>query len=115
MPLSEFELIDRCFSRLGTRRADVLLCDAAPKLTGVRATDSARAAELGEVCVLLAKRLLRRDGRLLMKVFTGPETDRLFSGLRKCFRELRRTRPEATRSGSAELYLVGLGFRPSLR
>jgi len=101
--------------RLAGGPVDVLLSDMAPKLTGIRTTDSARAAELGETCAALAPRLLRPHGRLLMKVFNSAETDRLVSDLRGSFSELRRTRPDASRTGSGELYVVGLGFRSSRR
>ena len=93
-------------------RVDVLLSDMAPKLTGIRATDTARAAELAATALETAQHLLRRDGRLLVKVFTNEETDRFVRALRGQFETVRLTRPEATRRGSAELYVIALGFRP---
>ncbi|OFV87386.1 MAG: hypothetical protein A3J75_01870, partial [Acidobacteria bacterium RBG_16_68_9] len=77
-------------------RVDVLLSDMAPKLTGVRATDTARAAELAGVAVAAAGELLQPGGRLLMKVFTGEETDRLVHVLRAQFTTVKVTRPDAS-------------------
>ena len=90
--------------------ADVVLSDLAPKLTGVRATDEARGEELAAATVASLPGLLRGGGRFLLKVFMTPDYDALAGRLRACFAEVRATRPEATRRGSAELYLVGSGF-----
>lgn len=92
-------------------RVDVLLSDMAPKLTGVRARDAAQANELACSALAVAERVLRPDGRLLLKVFMSEETEQLLAEARRCFRSAKLTRCDATRKGSAELYLVGLGFR----
>jgi len=100
------EILRRCDGRV-----DVLLSDMAPKLTGVRATDTARAAELAAAAIETAQHVLRPHGRLLMKVFMSEETNRLVRGLRGQFQAVKLTRPEATRRGSAEIYVIALGFR----
>jgi len=101
--------------RLSGGKVDVVLSDMAPKLTGVRATDTVRSAELAQVACEIATRLLRPDGRFLLKTFVSPETDALVTSLRGSFAAVRRARPEATRSGSAEVYIVALGFQPEQR
>lgn len=97
--------------RLCGGRVGVLLSDMAPKLTGVRASDEARMEELVESTLVVARRILKPGGRLLMKVFAGPDTRPILTALRAIFREVKMTRPESSRSGSAEMYVVGLGFR----
>ncbi|MBI1814261.1 MAG: RlmE family RNA methyltransferase [Deltaproteobacteria bacterium] len=92
-------------------RVDAVLSDLAPKLSGVRATDAARAAELGDVAMGAAESLLCPGGRLLMKLFQGAETATRLRRLRERFGSVKVTRPEATRSGSAEIYVAALGFR----
>ena len=103
-------VIRAALERLG-RPADVVLSDLAPKLTGVAATDEARRSELAASVLAALPRLLRPGGRLLMKVFMGPEQGALVAQLRQTFDDVRTTRPEATRRGSAELYAVGTGYR----
>jgi 23S rRNA (uridine2552-2'-O)-methyltransferase len=93
-------------------KVDVVLSDMAPKLTGVRATDVVRSAELAQTACQVTARLLRSNGRLLLKTFVSPDTDALVAALRHSFATVRRVRPEATRSGSAEIYIIAQGFQP---
>jgi 23S rRNA (uridine2552-2'-O)-methyltransferase len=95
--------------RLG-RPADVVLSDLAPKLTGVRATDEARSAELVEAVLGALPALLAPGGRLLTKLFMTSDFQRLVGDIRRRFADTTTTRPEATRRGSAELYAVARGF-----
>jgi 23S rRNA (uridine2552-2'-O)-methyltransferase len=90
---------------------DVVLSDMAPQLSGVRAADSARAAELAEYAISAAESLLRPGGRFLMKLFQSDETSRLLARLRERFETVKASRPYATRERSSELYAVALGFR----
>jgi len=102
--------VDVMLERLG-RRADVVLSDLAPKLTGIRAADEARSEELNETTLALLPRLLAPAGRLVMKTFMSAGFEATLGGTRALFAEVKTTRPDATRRGSSELYVVGLGFR----
>lgn len=102
--------VDRIVQEAGGR-IDVVLSDMAPKLSGVRATDEARSAELVSTALAIAHRLLRSGGRFLAKAFMGSEVDRLQVEMRDAFAEVKRAHSAASRSGSAEIYLVGIGFR----
>ena len=93
------------------RPADVVLSDLAPKLTGVRATDEARGAELVEAVRAALPVLLRPGGSLLMKLFMGTGYRATVEAMKSAFAEVRTTRSEATRERSAELYLVGRRYR----
>jgi len=55
--------------------------------------------------------VLRPGGRLLMKLFMGPEHGAMLAQLRLLFSSARTTRPEATRHGSAELYGIAVDYR----
>jgi len=92
-------------------RVDVVLSDMAPKLSGVRATDEARAAALAAAAIDIAEALLRPGGRLLLKLFSGGESEALVNRLRQSFAKVKVTRPQATRAGSSELYAIALGYR----
>ena len=87
--------------------------DMAPKTTGIAATDCARSLELVELAFWLAGKMLRPGGTFLAKAFMGPDLDPFVkSQLQPAFEKLQRVRPEATREGSREIYVCGVGYRP---
>ena len=92
-------------------KADVLLSDLAPKLSGIRARDAAQAAALGECALEWARCILKPGGRLVVKLFMSDELPRYLTRLRSFFHEVHTTRPEATRKGSAEIYAIASRFR----
>jgi 23S rRNA (uridine2552-2'-O)-methyltransferase len=104
-------VIDAVRNMMG-RPADLVLSDLAPNLTGVQATDEARRAELGDAVLSSLDLLLRPGGRLLTKLFMDSSYSGQVSRLRERFLTTRSTRPESTRRGSAEMYIIGEGFRP---
>jgi len=90
--------------------ADVLLSDAAPKLSGVKASDRAREEALLEAVEAAVPRLLAPRGALLLKILEGPEAQAIDRRLRRSFARARTVRPEASRRGSSERYLVAQGY-----
>jgi 23S rRNA (uridine2552-2'-O)-methyltransferase len=90
--------------------ADVVLSDAAPKLTGVRATDRAHEEELLAAIEQALGELLRPGGSLVLKLMEGPEAQAAEQRLRARFASARSLRPEASRKGTTERYWIGVGF-----
>jgi 23S rRNA (uridine2552-2'-O)-methyltransferase len=66
---------------------------------------------LGSATLELTGRVLRRGGRLVMKVFMNADFPRLIGRLRADFEQVRTTKPGATRRGSSEVYAIALGYR----
>ena len=93
------------------RRADVLLCDAAPKLTGVRASDRAREEALLEAVERALAELLRPGGLALVKLLDCPEAQAFEKRIRRSFSQTRKVKPEASRKGSSETYLLARDYR----
>jgi 23S rRNA (uridine2552-2'-O)-methyltransferase len=91
-------------------KADIVLSDAAPKLTGVRDTDRAREEALLEAIEALVPKLLRPGGDLLLKILESPEARAVALRLRRRFRSARAVRTRATRKGSSERYLLARGL-----
>ena len=90
--------------------ADILLSDMAPKLSGVRERDEAQAQELSRAAVDCTPRLLRPGGSLLLKAFMDSGYPALLAALRASFAMVKTTKPQATRKGSAETYIIASGF-----
>ena len=94
-------------------KADVLLSDLSPKLTGVRARDEAHAQALADSLLEFAGEILKPGGHLIVKLFMGGGASEYVARLRARFHNVRVTRPPATRKGSAEMYAIATGFRRS--
>ena len=91
--------------------ADVVLSDAAPKLTGIRVTDHAREGALLEGVEALLGGLLRAGGTLLLKILDGPDAELVDRRLRGEFETAKTVKPSASRRGSRERYLLGRGYK----
>ena len=105
------ETEQRIMEYLG-RPADSVISDVAPKLTGVRDTDEARLLELNRTALAVAKRLLRAGGSFLIKSFVSEELRSFSTELEKQFRSVQRTRPDASRKGSSEIYFFAKDYHP---
>ncbi|MDR3351814.1 MAG: RlmE family RNA methyltransferase [Zoogloeaceae bacterium] len=96
---------------LGTRRVDLVLSDMAPNLSGLAAVDQARAMHLAELALEFAVTRLAPSGALLVKVFQGGEYMAFLNNMRQHFANVATRKPDASRSRSAELYLLGKVLR----
>ena len=94
--------------------ADSVLSDLSPRLTGIRDADISRSVELIRLAHGVARELLRPGGNFLVKTFVAEELRDFFSELKEDFALVDRTRPEATRKGSSEIYFCARGFRASV-
>jgi len=93
--------------------ADVALSDAAPKLTGVRATDRAHEEALLAAIEALLPKLLRPGGALILKLLESPEAQAAAKRLGRRFGTAKIVGLRATRAGSSEKYLVARDFQPA--
>jgi 23S rRNA (uridine2552-2'-O)-methyltransferase len=91
--------------------ADLVLSDMAPPATGHRATDHLRIIALAEAALDLARAVLRPGGGFVAKVWQGGAEQGLLATIKRDFAMVRHAKPEASRSGSAEMYVVATGFR----
>jgi len=98
-------------ARLAPGPFDAVLSDLAPKTSGIRGTDEARSLRLAERALDIARALGRPGSSLLVKLFMGGDFEAFREQLRRSYREVKVVRPEATRSASAEVYLVARGLR----
>jgi 23S rRNA (uridine2552-2'-O)-methyltransferase len=101
---------DRLKAMLGGK-ADVVLSDMAANTTGHRQTDHLRIMALAEAAVHFAREVLAVGGSFLCKVLQGGTEAKLLAELKRDFATVKHVKPPASRTDSAELYLVAKGFR----
>lgn len=91
---------------LGASKADLVLSDMAPNITGVSTTDQARSVQLAELAAEFALAHLKPDGVLLVKVFQGSGFPEFLKWLREMFESVASRKPGASRDRSREMYLL---------
>jgi 23S rRNA (uridine2552-2'-O)-methyltransferase len=96
---------------LGGEQADLVISDMAPNISGIPLVDQARAAGLAELALDFALKHLKPRGNFLVKAFQGGGYDAFVKLLRTHFMEVATRKPEASRSRSNEVYLLGKGLR----
>ena len=96
---------------LGGQKADVVLSDLSPNISGIASSDQARAAELVHTALDFCREGLQREGAFLVKVFQGGEFAGLLKELKGMFRDVRTLKPAASREESRETYLLARGLK----
>jgi 23S rRNA (uridine2552-2'-O)-methyltransferase len=101
---------DRLKAMLGGP-ADVVLSDMAANATGHRRTDHLKIMGLAEAAAEFAREVLKPGGAFLAKVLQGGTEGQLLASLKRDFASVKHVKPAASRSDSAELYVLATGFR----
>ncbi len=101
---------DRLKEMLGGQ-ADVVLSDMAAPTTGHQSTDHLRIVALAEAALDFAEDVLAPGGAFVCKVFAGGAEGELLTRLKQNFALVKHAKPKASRSDSAEKYVVATGFR----
>ena len=96
---------------LAGRKADLVLSDMSPNMTGIAFTDQVRSMELAEIARDFALAHLKADGAFLVKVFQGPGYAEFHRSLKMAFAKVAARKPAASRDESAELYLLARGLK----
>lgn len=96
---------------VGNRPVDLVISDMAPNMSGVPAVDQPRGMYLVELALDMARQVLKQNGDFLVKVFQGPGIDEFRKSMQQDFTRLITRKPDASRSRSREVYLLGRGFR----
>lgn len=108
---TEDEVLSRVLDALGERRADLVMSDMAPNMSGIRGVDQPRAMHLVELALDFASKVLKPEGKFVCKVFHGEGFDDYIRALRSAFGSVLTRKPDASRGRSREVYVVAKDFR----
>lgn len=104
-------VLARLVEALQGRPVDVVVSDMAPNLSGVAASDAVRISHLVELALDFAEQHLQPEGALVVKLFHGSGYSQLVQQFKERFRFVKAIKPAASRSRSAETFLVGRGLK----
>ncbi len=103
--------LQQLLGALGDDKADLVMSDMAPNISGMRSVDQPRSMYLAELAHDLAVQTLTSGGAFVTKVFMGEGFDELISSCRERFSSVKVLKPAASRAESRETYIAARGFR----
>jgi len=107
----EAEVLERLSASMAGRKADVVVSDMAPNLSGIASADTARVAHLIELAIDFARHHMKPEGALVAKLFHGSGYNELTKLFKDNFRVVKPFKPKASRDKSAETFMVGIGLK----
>jgi 23S rRNA (uridine2552-2'-O)-methyltransferase len=106
--ITDPKTIERILSNI--TKADVVLSDMSPNITGHYSMDHARSVDLAERALEVAEKTLKSRGNFVVKVFEGDLFKDYFDRIKSSFEFTKAHSPKATRKQSSEIYVIGKGF-----
>ena len=97
--------------KLAGQPVDLVISDIAPNISGIPLADQAKSYYLAELALDFAVSHLKPEGCFLVKVFQGGDFDQYLKTMRVHFRQVPIRKPEASRTQSKEVYLLGKGLQ----
>jgi 23S rRNA (uridine2552-2'-O)-methyltransferase len=118
LPFVEFVLGDfredvvlaEILALLGEDKADLVISDMAPNMSGVDAVDQPRAIYLCELALDMAMQVLKPKGAFLVKLFQGDGSEAFMRDVRRSFKTVKVRKPAASRPRSREVYVLAQDF-----
>ncbi len=108
--MTERETLEQILELL-PRKADVVISDASPNISGIWEVDHARQIDLAQQALEISYETLRPHGNFFVKAFQGDLLDDFIQKMRKHFQTVKIIKPAASRAKSSEIFLLGLNLR----
>ena len=105
------KIVEQIQERTENQGLDLVISDMAPNITGVRIVDDSASRELAEEALNTAFSYLAPGGRMVAKLFQGPEAQSFMAEAKECFLKTVLFKPAASRSESREIFVVADGFK----
>lgn len=108
---TEESVLNELLGKLGNNKADLVISDMAPNMSGITDVDQPKAMYLVELALDMAHQVLKPGGTFVAKVFQGEGFDQYLADCRQAFQKVVTRKPAASRPRSREVYLVGKQYK----
>ena len=108
---TEESVLNEILDLLGEAKADLVISDMAPNMSGMADIDQPKSMYLNELALDMAKTVLHKGGNFVAKLFHGEGFEELMQDARDHFNKVVTRKPDASRDRSREVYLVARGFK----
>jgi 23S rRNA (uridine2552-2'-O)-methyltransferase len=96
------------------KKADVVVSDVSPNISGIWEVDHARQIDLAQQALKIALETLKPRGNFFVKVFQGDLLDDFIKKVKKHFEVVRIMKPKASRTKSSEIFILGMYLKEAL-
>lgn len=93
------------------RKADVLISDVSPNISGIWELDHARQLDCAQKALEIALKTLKPSGNFFVKVFQGDMLDDYIKKMKHYFEDVKVIKPKASRAKSSEIFVLGIRLR----
>lgn len=93
------------------RKADVVISDASPNISGIWEVDHARQIDLAQKALEIALETLSPSGNFFVKVFQGDMLNDFIGKVKQHFEFVKLIKPKASRAKSSEMFILGLHLK----
>ena len=109
--VTKTETIEKIKQLLEDKKADVILSDMSPEISGNYSVDHARSLYLCEQALDTTNYLLKTNGTFICKLFEGEDTKEFINKVKQIFNAVKQYSPKASRKSSSETYIIGKSFK----
>jgi 23S rRNA (uridine2552-2'-O)-methyltransferase len=95
-------------SNILPRKADAVVSDVSPNISGIWEVDHARQIDLAHQALKIALETLKPRGNFFVKVFQGDLLDDFIQKVKEHFEVVRIMKPKASRTKSSEIFVLGM-------
>ncbi len=107
----EESVLNELLAVLDNQKADVVISDMAPNMSGNDGIDMPRSIYLCELALDMAQQVLKVNGTFVVKLFQGQGSEAYLKDVRSQFKSVKIRKPKASRARSREVYVLGQGFK----
>eukprot|EP00826_Nyctotherus_ovalis_P036466 TRINITY_DN3233_c0_g1_i8.p1 TRINITY_DN3233_c0_g1~~TRINITY_DN3233_c0_g1_i8.p1 ORF type:complete len:189 (-),score=46.95 TRINITY_DN3233_c0_g1_i8:42-608(-) len=107
------ETVSCMLKAFGGQKAELVVCDGAPDITGFHEIDQYIQSQLILSAINIASQVTKEGGIFVAKIFKGKEIEFLFAQMKVFYEDVYCTKPKSSRNSSQEAFIVGKGFKYS--
>ncbi|PWR00475.1 23S rRNA (uridine(2552)-2'-O)-methyltransferase RlmE [Leucothrix pacifica] len=107
---TEDSILNELLELIGNDKANVVISDMAPNLSGNDAIDQPGSVYLCELALDMSQRILAPGGAMVVKLFQGVGSDQYIEEVKRSFRQVKIRKPKASRARSREVYVVATQY-----
>lgn len=112
--ITKYETAQQIFEHFEGERADLVVCDGAPDVTGLHDIDEFIQAQLVLAALNITTHVLKISpkSKFIAKIFRGKDITLLFSQLKLFFAQVTVSKPRSSRNSSIEAFIVCESYQP---